>query len=196
MDVDKKKAALRERAKEVRKKSSKCARGDVPNTLAEAMLSLSSVLGLKDKNTRISAYWPIDNEIDTRPLMTRLHNYGHSIFLPVVQNLKSPLVFRRWHPSLNLVIGEFGIQVPGVGEETGIPSILIIPLLAFDEAGFRLGYGGGFYDRTLASFRSSENMVIAIGVGYEAQFVPNLPIDKYDEKLDFIVTEKKVRCFG
>ena len=62
--------------------------------------------------------------------------------------------------------------------------------------GFRLGYGGGFYDRTLASFRSSGNMVVAIGVGYEAQFVPNLPIGKYDEKLDFIVTEKQIRCFG
>ena len=141
----------------------------------------------------ISAYWPVADEIDVRPLMLRLFKCGHMIFLPVVQGPTAPLLFRKWTPDTELFDGGFGTSIPGPDSVEGIPSVLLVPILAFDGEGFRLGYGGGFYDRTLQSFRDKKAGVISVGVAYEAQFVTKLPIEEHDQRLDFVVTEVQTR---
>ena len=135
----------------------------------------------------VSAFWPIRAEIDVRPA---LHDLAatHDLCLPVVVSRGAPLVFRRWRPGDVLREERFGTFVPQATEEL-TPEILIVPLAAFDARGFRLGYGGGFYDRTLAGLRAAGGPVTAIGVAYEAQRMAEVPVEATDEPLDLIVTE-------
>lgn len=138
----------------------------------------------------ISGYAPIRTEIDPTPVMTALCEAGAEICLPVVAGPRQPLIFRRWTPEMTLVPGAFGAPVPPDGPEVE-PVCLIAPLLAFDRARYRLGYGGGFYDRTLAALRARRRTV-AIGLAYAAQEVARVPVEPTDEPLDGIVTEKEV----
>ncbi len=140
------------------------------------------------KDCVVSAYWPIGSEIDPRPLMTHLHEAGHPIALPVISARGNPLVFRAWRPDDPLEQAGFGTQVPLGFQPELTPRVLIVPLLAFDRAGYRLGYGGGFYDRTLARLRES-GAVLAVGVAYAAQEVARVPRDGGDQPVDWIVTE-------
>jgi 5-formyltetrahydrofolate cyclo-ligase len=140
----------------------------------------------------VSAYWPMDSELDTRPLIRRLHEYGCCIGLPVITAKGEPLLFRRWVPGTRFVAGGFHTEVPSPDEPEVVPERLIVPLLAFDSAGFRLGYGGGFYDRTLARLRQS-GPVAAIGFAYASQEVPMVPRAAYDQPLDWMATENFVR---
>ncbi len=135
----------------------------------------------------VSAYWPIRDEIDIRPV---LHDLAptHDLCLPVVVAKGTPLVFRRWRPGDALREENFGTFVPHATEEL-IPEILIVPLAAFDARGFRLGYGGGFYDRTLAALRAAGRPVTAIGIAYEAQRIAEVPVEATDQPMDLIVTE-------
>ena len=136
----------------------------------------------------VSAYWPIGSEIDPRPLMTHLHENGHPIALPVTAARGNPLVFRAWRPDDTLEAAGFGTRVPLAFQQEVTPRVLIVPLLAFDRAGYRLGYGGGFFDRTLARLRES-GAVLAVGVAYAAQEVAQVPRDDSDQPVDWIVTE-------
>ena len=136
----------------------------------------------------VSAYWPIGSEIDPRPLMANLHGQGHPIALPLTPSSGNPLVFRAWHPEDTLEAADFGTRVPLASQPELTPRVLIVPLLAFDRAGYRLGYGGGFYDRTLAQLRNSGD-VFAVGVAYAAQEVAEVPRDGSDQPVDWIVTE-------
>ena len=136
----------------------------------------------------VSAYWPMDSELDSRPLMRRLHERGHPCLLPVVAGRGRPLVFRRWHPGARLVEGGFGVHEPGPEAAEGVPEVVLCPLLAFDRRGTRLGYGGGYYDRTLAALRRA-GTVTAIGIGYAAQEVPAVPRGATDVALDGVFTE-------
>jgi len=140
------------------------------------------------KDGAVSAFWPMGSEIDTRPLMEALHRRGHAVGLPVTARRGMPLVFRTWKPGLGLIPGGFGTQVPGPEAPELRPEVLFVPLLAFDRAGYRLGYGGGFYDRTLAALRA-EGAALAVGVGYAEQEIPEVPRDAHDQRLDWIVTE-------
>ncbi len=137
----------------------------------------------------VSAYWPMDDEIDTRPAMRALHARGHAVGLPVMPGRGQPLVFRAWYPEQELSDGGFGTRIPPADAPVLEPLILLVPLLAFDRAGYRLGYGGGFYDRTLAELRARNSLTRAIGVGYAGQEIPRVPRDHYDQRLDMIVTE-------
>jgi 5-formyltetrahydrofolate cyclo-ligase len=110
--------------------------------------------------------------------------------VPVIPGEAQPLVFHRWHPGARMVAGAFGALIPEVAEEV-VPEVLIVPLLAFDRAGFRLGYGGGFYDRTLEGLRA-RGPVAAIGFAFAAQEVDRVPTEPTDQKLDLIVTERGV----
>jgi 5-formyltetrahydrofolate cyclo-ligase len=143
----------------------------------------------------IAGYWPIGDELDVRPLMERLHVRGCALCLPVVVAKGRPLLFRRWRPGDALVPGGLGIPVPGEGAGEVRPDLLLVPLLAFDRGGHRLGYGAGFYDRTLALLRS-DGPVTAVGVGYDAQEVPAVPRDALDQPLDWIVTERRALRIG
>jgi 5-formyltetrahydrofolate cyclo-ligase len=142
----------------------------------------------------VSGFWPIKDEIDIRPLMIELFNRGCQLALPVVQGRGKPLLFRAWRPGDPLEAGVFGTLQPSVRRETLEPDSLIVPLLACDEEGWRLGYGGGFYDRTLGGLRARRK-VTAIGVGFNAQVVPEVPHGVDDQRLDWLLTDKRACAF-
>jgi len=143
----------------------------------------------------VSAYWPLDDEFDPRPLIDHLQAAGHPIGLPVVVGRGQPLVFRRWLPGMELVPGNFRVLTPPPEAPEVTPAVILAPLLAFDRAGYRLGYGGGFYDRTIAKLRAA-GKVLVIGVAYAAQEVSTVPRDATDQPLDWIVTEAGARRIG
>jgi 5-formyltetrahydrofolate cyclo-ligase len=142
----------------------------------------------------VSGFWPIKEEIDIRPLMIELSNEGCQLALPVVQGKGLPLIFRAWRPGDPLEAGVFGTLQPSAKREVVEPDALIVPLLACDEEGWRLGYGGGFYDRTLAGLRAKK-AVTAIGVGFNDQFVPEVPHGPSDQRLDWLLTDKRACAF-
>ena len=142
----------------------------------------------------VSGYWPGRSELDLRPLMGRLEQAGHPIGLPVVMGRGRPLLFRRWRPGDRLEPRAFGLMEPPATAPEMAPRVLLVPLLAFDREGYRIGYGGGYYDLTLASLRA-RGEILAIGVGYAAQGVASLPHDAHDERLDWMVTEEGAIAF-
>lgn len=142
----------------------------------------------------VSGFWPIKEEIDIRPLMIELFNEGCQMALPVVQGRGQPLLFRAWRPGDPLKAGVFGTLQPLARRETIEPDALLVPLLACDSEGWRLGYGGGFYDRTLALLRARK-LVTAVGVGFDAQFVPEVPHGPDDQRLDWLLTDKRACAF-
>ena len=137
----------------------------------------------------VSAFWPVGTELDTRPLMQALADRGVDIGLPVVVAKQRPLLFRRWRPGLAMAPGVHDIPVPPEEAEPVDPDVLIVPLLAFDRQGYRLGYGGGFYDRTLEAKRRAGTVVAAVGYAYAAQEFDAVPHEDFDQPLDVIVTE-------
>lgn len=142
----------------------------------------------------IAGYWPFRSEIDPRPLMERLYARGHRIVLPVAARKAAPLIFRVWGPGAPLVKAGLGGLVPDISAPELEPDILLVPMLAFDAAGYRLGYGGGFYDRTLERLRARKP-VQAIGVAYTAQEAEAVPRETTDQKLDAVLTEEGLRSF-
>ena len=132
----------------------------------------------------LSAYLPIESEIDARPFMLR---WPGPVGVPIVDGPRKPLRFALWNPDTATEGGPLGTQVP-IDAEPMRPEVLIVPLLAFDAAGRRLGYGGGYYDRTLAGLRA-EGPVVAVGLAYAAQEFPEVPHGPTDQPLDAIATE-------
>lgn len=137
----------------------------------------------------ISGFFPYKSEISTLPLLTRLHGDGWTLAMPVVMGEGLPLTFRVWKPGELTVAGIWNIPVPAETSPEVLPDVLLVPMLAFDAKGYRLGYGGGFYDRTLVKLRALKP-IIAIGVAYSDQEVPEVPRADYDQPLDYIMTEK------
>lgn len=135
----------------------------------------------------VSGFLSIGEELDTGPLLRRLHAAGHPLCLPVMQGKGKPLVFRAWAPGDDMATVMWGIREPKPERPVMVPDVLIVPLLAFDRRGWRLGYGGGFYDRTIAGLRAS-GPVVAIGIGFAEQEVDAVPHLAYDERLDRVVT--------
>ena len=142
----------------------------------------------------VSGFWPMAEELDIRPLMIELFEQGCRLALPVVVAKKQPLVFRAWRPGDSLEAGVFGTLHPSPQCDVVEPDALIVPLLACDEEGWRLGYGGGFYDRTLEGLRARK-MITAIGVGFNAQIVPDVPHGPEDQRLDWLLTDKRACAF-
>jgi 5-formyltetrahydrofolate cyclo-ligase len=136
----------------------------------------------------IGGYWPLGSEIDSRPLLTSLANSGIRCALPVVTGPDRPLIFRQWRPGDELVPGQEGGPIPNAAAPELSPDLLLVPLLAFDNKGYRLGQGGGYYDRTLATLR-----VLAIGLAYVGQEIDEVPHEAHDVRLDWIVTEAWAR---
>ncbi len=141
----------------------------------------------------LAGYMPIRTEIDPRPAMAEASAHG-LVGVPVIEAEGKPLHFSRWEPDGPMKDGPFGAQIPEV-DDFFEPEILIVPLVAFDRAGGRLGYGGGFYDRTLELLRS-KRATLAIGFAYAAQEAENLPLEPTDQPLNLVVTEAEVIEFG
>jgi 5-formyltetrahydrofolate cyclo-ligase len=133
----------------------------------------------------IGAYFPVRSEFDCLPLVRRLSNEGWRVALPIVHGA-SPLEYREWTFGAPMENGPFGIPQPVSGEALS-PSVVLVPLLAFDRHCYRLGYGGGHYDRTLATFREQQD-VVAIGLAFDTQEVSEVPVCSYDQQLDWIFT--------
>jgi 5-formyltetrahydrofolate cyclo-ligase len=134
----------------------------------------------------VSGFWPLEGEIDVRPLLTALHERGHPVVLPITPRRGNPLTFGLWRPGDALVPERFGTVRP-IGPVM-VPDFLLVPLLAFDRAGRRLGYGGGFYDRTLASLPGR----FALGCAFAAQEVAKVPVGPFDHRLEAVATERGV----
>lgn len=153
-------------------------------THSERLASELDVVIARISARNISLYWPFRGEPDLRPWMQSAHEKGLRIALPVVVAKGQPLVFRAWRPGGALARGVWGIPYPAEGEII-VPDAVIAPLVGFDAAGFRLGYGGGFFDRTLAAITPSP---IAIGVGHPIAAIRTIYPQPYDVAMDWIVT--------
>jgi 5-formyltetrahydrofolate cyclo-ligase len=132
----------------------------------------------------LAGYMPMRTEIDPLPAMAA---HRGTVCVPVIAGAGLPLRFREWSPGCAMTPGEFGALIPAEGAWLE-PEVLIVPLLAFDARGYRLGYGGGFYDRTLERLRGL-HPVLAVGFAFAAQQVPEVPVEPTDQRLDAILTE-------
>jgi 5,10-methenyltetrahydrofolate synthetase len=133
--------------------------------------------------------WPIRNEYDARHLMHRLREQGATAALPVVVAPKTPLIFREWHPGVEMAVGKLDISYPKAGAEL-VPDTVLLPMNGFDRQGYRLGYGGGFFDRTLESLRNSKPLVI--GLSFELGAIATIQPQSWDIPMDYVVTERGV----
>ena len=186
-DLQQEKQALRQAARHRREAAARRAAGGAPERLLE---TLRAAIGLPP-GAAVSGYWPIGTEVDPRPLLTALHDSGHPIGLPVVLGPARPLMFRTWRPGLELEKVSFGLWQPPAEHPVLVPQVLLVPLLAFDRRGYRLGYGGGFYDRTLAGLRAAAPETLAVGLAYAGQEAESVPAEATDQPLDWIITESE-----
>lgn len=143
----------------------------------------------------VSGYAAVEDEADPRELLLLLAAKGHPIALPRIDQRAAPLHFHIWKQGDAMRSGAFGIAEPLATAERVAPSVVLVPLLAFDARGHRLGYGGGYYDRSLAALRA-RHPIQAIGVAYAGQEVETLPNAAHDQPLDGVITEKGVRRFA
>ncbi len=134
----------------------------------------------------------IRTEVDPLSAMADLTRDG-PVGVPVILGEGQPLEFRRWRLGCQMQDGPFGARIP-TGGELVIPKVVILPLVAFDKAGYRLGYGDGYYDRTLETLRAT-GPLLAVGFAYSAQAAAALPVEPTDQRLDVVVTETGVRTF-
>jgi len=132
--------------------------------------------------------WPYRNEYDARHIAAKARAAGATTVLPVVLASATPLIFREWHPGTALAKGALGIPYPAEGPEI-TPDTVLLPMVGFDAAGFRLGYGGGFFDRTLAAMTKRP---VVIGVVHELGKLPSIHPQPYDIPVDYVVTERGI----
>lgn len=141
------------------------------------------------RGVSLSGYVPMRTEIDPLAAMAEASAHG-VVGVPVIMGAGQPLKFRAWTPDTQMIAGEFGAQIPKAGDWI-VPEIVIVPLVAYDLNGGRLGYGGGFYDRTLEGLRA-QRPTLAIGFAYSDQKAEDLPLEPTDQPLNMIVTERGV----
>jgi 5-formyltetrahydrofolate cyclo-ligase len=137
----------------------------------------------------LGVYWPFRAEFDPRPLIEAAVAMGRTVALPVVVDKKGPLEYRAWRPGEPLVDGVWNIPVPEK-RELVTPAVALAPLVGFDDACYRLGYGGGYFDRTLAVLSPR---ALAIGIGFELQRLETIYPQSFDVPMDLIVTEAGIR---
>ena len=186
--IEEAKTALRLEARRRRKRLHQLRGGDASRAVAE--LFTTAVAPAPD--AVIGAYWPIRDELDIRPLIASLMDGGYRVCLPVVAGEEQPLVMRMWLEGAPLFEAGFGTLAPAEDAPVAEPDILLVPLLAFDAQGTRLGYGGGYYDRTLAAMAKRPTL---IGFAFSGQQVDEIPHAAHDVPLDMVVTEDGVRRF-
>jgi 5-formyltetrahydrofolate cyclo-ligase len=179
------KGAIRDRVRQRRRLISPADRG----AAAAAVVAVVAESGLLPVTPGIVAgYWPVGSELDCRPLLHGLDAAGWGCVLPVVVGATLALRFRSWRPGQPLETGGWRIPEPAASAPDIIPTVVLVPMVAFDRAGHRLGQGGGHYDRTLAALRS-RGSVLAVGLAFAVQEEPALPAEPHDQPLDWLVTE-------
>ena len=176
MTIDQIKANARKEAFAIRKRAFGAGQGRAADFLADFLAV--------HRGRALAGYMPMRTEIDPLPAMAA---HQGPVCVPVIVGKGQPLKFREWTPGCTMIAGEFGALIPADGAWID-PDILIVPLLAFDAQGYRLGYGGGFYDRSLQALRA-KRPAVAVGFAFSAQQIPTVPKDDFDQKLDAIITE-------
>jgi 5-formyltetrahydrofolate cyclo-ligase len=166
---------------------------DARRTAAEAIAARGLPLPLA-AGAVVSGYAPIRNELDPTPLMLRLAADGARLALPVVLARGHSLSFRSWSPGDRLTLGPLGIPEPSPVAAELVPDVMLVPLAAFDRAGHRIGYGGGYYDYTFSHLRKAKH-VIGIGLAFAVQETSLVPALPHDETLDYVLTERQVFDF-
>jgi 5-formyltetrahydrofolate cyclo-ligase len=156
---------------------------------AERISDIGSALAGKTSAGVVAAYWPVKGEASPLALLGSLAARDIVTALPVIVARDAPLAFRRWRPDEALVKVSFGLEEPAADAPVVVPELLFVPLLAFDRRGFRLGYGAGYYDRTLARLRASRR-VTAVGLAFAVQEMPDIPHEDHDQKLDYVLTDR------
>ncbi len=177
------KAEARARGFAARKQAFTAGQGQAAEILADVLAP--------HRDRLLAGYMAMRTEIDPTAAMAA---HQGPVGVPVILGRGQPLKFREWTPGCPMIAGEFGALIPADGAWVE-PEVLIVPLVAFDARGFRLGYGGGFYDRTLEGLRA-RRPTLAIGFAFAAQEMAEVPIEPTDQRLDAIVTEQGVRWFG
>ena len=177
------KDALRKAAFVARKLAFAAGQGQAAELLADFLSA--------HRGKALAGYMAMRTEID--PMAAMAAHQG-PVCVPVIVANGQPLKFREWSPGCRMEMGAFGAEIPAEGAWIE-PEVLIVPLVGFDARGYRLGYGGGFYDRTLQGLRA-KRPTLAVGFAFAAQEMTEVPIDEFDQRLDAMVTEAGVRQFG
>ena len=187
-DVPSSKAGLRRIARAARvRMGGDCAARAAGDLARVGLAALARFL--PEDGGAVTGYWPVRGEIDPLPLLRLLHAKGCSLALPALPQGGGDMEFRFWTPAVSMVSGAFDIPVPprqgGVME---VPDVLLVPLLAFDRRLYRLGYGGGHYDRALARLRRGSPQTLAFGLAFAGQEMESLPREAHDQPLDGVLT--------
>lgn len=168
-------------------------RARIAEALADHLDALLAERSEPDAGRNVSGYWPIKGEPDLRGWLAAQHEAGAVTALPVVETKAAPLVFRTWSPGTKMMRGDWNIPVPPPEAERVVPTIVLAPLVGWDAAGYRLGYGGGYFDRTLAALSPRP---FAIGVGLQQAQLETIYPQPHDIGLDAIVTEAGVQVLA
>lgn len=187
--IEKAKAALRTVARQKRANLSSSERAEAAQTVCNLFFG-QVPLGYADV---VAAYWRIRDELDCQPILVRLMDSFQPVVLPVVQGPDQPLDLRIWEQGTPLYEAGFGTLAPSEQAPRAEPDLVLMPLLGFDSKGTRLGYGGGYYDRTLATLRKTPKL---IGLAFATQEFDMIPRDSHDVPLDAVITEQGFRQFG
>ena len=179
------KAALRTAALALRDALPAAARQAAAEAIATRPFPLKIATGVI-----ASGFAPMKTEINPIPLMRKLADAGAQLALPVVQGRGKPLIMRAWKFGDAFVSGQWGIREPVPDAAEVVPDILIVPLACFDRAGHRIGYGAGYYDMTINALRAKKK-VVAVGIAFAAQEIPQVPATERDARLDFVLTERE-----
>ncbi len=194
--LDAQKQALRKRMRAMRLVAEQKEGPDAALAVARLGLARRDELGLV-AGSCVAGYWPIATELDVRPLLARLEAAGLCCALPAVEDGRDVLVFRRWRPGEELQPGIFETRQPSPEAPPAVPDVMLVPLLAVDPAGRRLGHGRGWYDRTLTALRRGGDRPppTTVAVCFASQVIGSVPHDGRDEPVDWILTgDRLVRC--
>ena len=159
--------------------------------LVDVFLNNSFIRAAALTSIAVGGYMPIGSEINCVPLLKAMFDGGVNICLPIIQNKGATLLFRGWEPDDNMHLNSLGVPEPLPSASLAIPDVLLVPMLAFDKKGYRLGYGKGFYDKF---FEKNKNLVY-LGYGYEFQEVNYLTSEHFDLRCNAIITDKSIKVF-
>ncbi|MBA3909471.1 MAG: 5-formyltetrahydrofolate cyclo-ligase [Rhodobacter sp.] len=191
-DVTRWRRAERARLAGLREVLGQSERARVSVAISAHLAEVLTARGVK-RGTILSGYWPIKGEPDLRPLLAALHHAGVIVALPVVVLRATPLVFRRWTPETRMVRGDWNIPTPPPDAETLTPDVSLAPCLGWDAGCYRLGWGGGYFDRTLAALTPRP---LTIGIALSAARLNTIYPQPHDIPLDLIMTETGLRAEG